>query len=229
MDPYGSALKAFSEEKETDVLKLHNSYGDVEEMPLWYFFRNHDEMPDLEKMALTVCEGKVLDVGAGTGCHAICLQQMGYEVTAIDTSQVAVDIMKASHLKDARSIDYFKLADSAQFDTILCLMNGVGFVGKLDRFKDFLAHAEKILKPGGQIILDSSDVAYLYADGDKPTDHYYGEVRFQYEYEGKKGEWFDWVYIDSDSLDAIAFEAGWFVYFLHTDDNDQYLVRLIRK
>lgn len=229
MDPYGSALKAFSEEKETDALKLHNSYGEVEEMPLWYFFRNHEEMPDLEKMALTVCEGKVLDVGAGTGCHAICLQQMGYEVTAIDTSQVAVDIMKTSHIKDARAIDYFKFDDSAKFDTILCLMNGVGFVGKLNRFKDFLAHAEKLLKPGGQIILDSSDVAYLYADGEKPVDRYYGEVQFQYEYEGKKGEWFDWVYIDSDSLDAIAFEAGWFVYFLHTDDNDQYLVRLIRK
>lgn len=229
MDPYGSALKAFSEERESNALKLHNSYGEVEEMPLWYFFRNYDEMPDLEKMALTVCEGDVLDVGAGTGCHAICLQQMGYEVTAIDTNSVAVDIMGASHVKDARAIDYFRLKATSQFDTILCLMNGVGFIGKLGRFKAFLAQADKLLKPGGQIILDSSDVAYLYSDDEKPTDHYYGEVRFQYEYNGVKGEWFDWVYIDSDTLDAIAFEEGWFAYFLHTEDTGQYLVRLIRK
>lgn len=229
MDPYGSALKDFSEEKNEGALQLHNSYGEVEEMPLWYFFRNHEEMPELEKMALTICEGRILDVGAGTGCHAICLQQMGYKVSAIDTSEAAVEIMIASHIKDARSVDYFKLDDSEQYDTILCLMNGVGFVGKLKRFKDFLIQADKLLKPGGQIILDSSDVAYLYSDDKKPSGHYYGEVRFQYEYKGERGKWFDWVYIDPDTLDAIAFEAGWFVYFLHTDDNDQFLVRLIRK
>ena len=197
-------------------------------MPIWYFFRAYDEMPDLEKMALSVCEGHVLDIGAGTGCHAICLQQMGYEVTAIDTSAAAVEIMSASQVTDARVADHFEMTDS-QFDTLICLMNGLGFIGKKDRLKDFLSQADKLLKPEGQIILDSSDVKYLYEGEELPKDKYFGEVSFQYEFKEKKGEWFDWVYFDKDTLALEADALGWYVYFLHSDENGQYLARLIRK
>lgn len=228
MDPYGIALKEFVEDNESPPLFLHNSYGEAEEMPLWYFFREYDEMPDLEKMALSICEGHVLDIGAGTGCHAICLQQMGYEVTAIDTSAAAVEIMNASKVKDAKVIDYFQM-EGDQFDTLICLMNGIGFIGKKDRLKDFLSQADKLLKPDGQIVIDSSDVKYLYEGEELPTDKYYGEVGFQYEYKGQKGEWFDWVYFDKDTLTLEADALGWYVYFLHSDENGQYLARLIRK
>ena len=228
MDPYGKALKEFVDHNESPPLLLHNSYGAAEEMPIWYFFRAYDEMPDLEKMALSVCEGHVLDIGAGTGCHAICLQQMGYEVTAIDTSAAAVEIMSASQVTDARVADYFEMTDS-QFDTLICLMNGLGFIGKKDRLKDFLSQADKLLKPEGQIILDSSDVKYLYEGEELPKDKYFGEVSFQYEFKEKKGEWFDWVYFDKDTLALEADALGWYVYFLHSDENGQYLARLIRK
>ncbi len=228
MDPYGQALKDFSEEKEVSNLMLNNSYGAPEEMPLWYFFREFDEMPELEKMALSICEGKVLDIGAGTGCHAICLQQMGYEVTAIDTSAPVVDIMKASKVRDARLLDFFLMNDG-QFDTLICLMNGIGFIGKKDRLKDFLSQADKLLKNDGQIILDSSDISYLYENEDLPSQRYFGEVSFQYEYNGQKGDWFDWVYLDKDTLALEADVLGWYVYFLHADENGQYLARLVRK
>jgi len=228
MDVYGSALKDFAEEKESAKLMLHTSYGEPEEMPIWYFFREYTEMPDLEKMALSVCEGRVLDVGAGTGSHAICLQQMGYNITAIDTSNDAVNIMKASKVNDARVQDYFTLQNE-KFDTILGLMNGIGFVGKLSGLENFLVQADRLLNTDGQIIIDSSDIAYLYEDTERPTDHYYGEVQFQYEYGGRKGDWFDWVYIDMDTLTEKAYELGWITYILHKDDNDQYLARLVRR
>lgn len=227
MDVYGQALKDYSEEKEQGELMLHTSYGKPEEMPLWYFFREYDEMPDLEKMALSVCEGKVLDVGAGTGSHAICLQQMGYEVTAIDTSQLAVEIMKSSKVKDARLQDYFTL-EGEKFDTILGLMNGLGFIEKLSGLESFLTKADSLLSTDGQIIIDSSDISYLYSGAQKPTDHYFGEVQFQYEYKGQKGEWFNWVYIDPDTLTEKAFDLGWYTYILHAE-NDQYLARLIKR
>lgn len=227
MDVYGMALKDFSDEKEQGELMLHTSYGKPEEMPLWYFFREYDEMPDLEKMALSVCEGKVLDVGAGTGSHAICLQQMGYEVAAIDTSQLAVQIMKNSKVKDARLQDFFTLVGE-KFNTILGLMNGLGFIEKLSGLESFLNKAGELLNFDGQIIIDSSDISYLYSDSQKPTDHYYGEVQFQYEYNGQKGEWFNWVYIDPDTLTEKAYDLGWYTYILHTE-NDQYLARLVRR
>lgn len=227
MDVYGQALLEYSEQNEQGDLILHTSYGEPEQMPLWYFFREYDEMPDLEKMALSVCEGKVLDVGAGTGAHAICLQQMGYEVTAIDTSQMAVEIMKSSNVKDPRLQNYFTF-EGEKFDTILGLMNGLGFIEKLDKLGSFLNKANDLLNADGQIFIDSSDISYLYSEGQKPTDHYYGEVQFQYEYNGQKGERFNWVYIDPDTLTEKAYGLGWYTYILHTE-NDQYLARMIRR
>lgn len=228
MDVYGKALLDYANEKEEDGLVLNTSYGEPEEMPLWYFFRDFEDMPDLEKMALSICEGKVLDVGAGTGSHALCLQQMGLTVTAIDTSEPAVEVMRQSKVKDARVADYFEFKGE-KFDTILGLMNGIGFIGKKDRFAAFLEKADELLEPNGQIFIDSSDIDYLYEGQELPKNHYYGEVSFQYEYKGEKGEWFDWVYFDKDTLAEMADDLGWYCYFLETDEHGQYLARLVRK
>jgi SAM-dependent methyltransferase len=227
IDIYGEALSDYSESNDHSLL-MHTSYGETEEMPVWYLFREYDDMPELEKMALAVCEGKTLDVGAGTGVHALLLQQMSKEVMAIDTSEIAVEIMNKSGVKSTKCTNFFDLKDQT-YDTILMMMNGIGFIGQLQYFKKFLAKANSLLNPGGQILFDSSDITYLYENSEKPKDKYFGEISFQYEYKGQKGEWFDWVYIDKDQLTELADQAGWFVYFLHQDDNDQYLVRLIKK
>ena len=99
---------------------------------------------------------------------------------------------------------------------------------KLSGLESFLNKAGELLNFDGQIIIDSSDISYLYSDSQKPTDHYYGEVQFQYEYNGQKGEWFNWVYIDPDTLTEKAYDLGWYTYILHTE-NDQYLARLVRR
>ena len=227
-NPFDLALRNYMNGKKDVPLMVHNDYGSSEEMPLWYLFRELDDMPPLEKLAMDVCEGNILDVGAGCGVHAMTLQQSGHLVTAIDTSQMAVNIMKQRGLEGVQRMNFFDLR-LKKFDTILLLMNGIGIIGKLERLEIFLMHAKSLLNPGGQLIFDSSDIKYLYEDDKLPSDKYYGEVRFQFEYQNIKGEWFDWVYIDPDTLFEVADACGWFVYFLYTDENDQYLVRMIPK
>ncbi|MFT6969609.1 MAG: SAM-dependent methyltransferase [Roseivirga sp.] len=228
MDIYGKALKDYQSGVEDQSLILNTSYGEAEEMPVWYFFRGYEEMPEMEQMALSIADGDILDIGAGAGCHALVLQQMNKEVTAIDTSEVAVEIMQNDGLKRAVKADFFEY-QGGQYDTMIMLMNGIGLVGTLDGFRQFLNHAKKLLKPEGQLIFDTSDIKYLYEGKALPKDKYYGEVSFQYEYQGIKGEWFDWIYIDENTLEDVAEECGWFVYYLHKDENDQYLVRMIPK
>ena len=71
-----------------------------DEIPLTTLFRKYKAMPEIERKALDMATGKTLDVGAGSGCHSLVLQEKGIDVTAIDISPLSVQTMKADTLKE---------------------------------------------------------------------------------------------------------------------------------
>lgn len=225
MDVFGKALQDQFSNATADTLWLHNSYDEPEEMPVDIFFRTEDEMPDIELEAMDLCEGRVLDVGGGAGSHALILQNRGFEVIALDISAAAVEIMKARGVAHAVEGDIFTY-QGEKFDTLLFLMNGIGLTGTLEGFKNFLDHARSLLNEGGQLLFDSSDITYLYEGIEMPADKYYGEVSYQYVYKEEKGDWFNWVYIDPQTLKKIARESGWECHLLFDDGQDQYLAEM---
>jgi SAM-dependent methyltransferase len=209
MDPFGNALTDYYLNNKSETLWLHNSYDVPEEMPVDIFFRSPEDMPELELIAMENCSGTILDVGAGAGSHALFLQDAGKTVTAVDISGAAADIMKNRGVKKVINDDVFTLKGQ-RFDTLLFLMNGIGLTGTRSGFIDFLGHAKSLLNPGGSLIFDSSDIAYLYQEGLTPTPgKYYGEVSYCYEYKKQKGAWFNWLYLDKATLEKIAKQAGW--------------------
>lgn len=226
-DVYGQALYDYYYRRNHKLL-LYNNYGPKEEMPLALFFRDLEKMPAIETEAMDLCRGKVLDIGAGVGSHALILQKGGLDVTAIEKSGLAVEVMKKRGVKKAIAGDIFALTDM-KFDTLLLLMNGIGLVGDLEGLGHFLQHVKTLLHSGGQLLFDSCDILYLYQGGPTPTDHYYGEISFQYEYKKQKGEWFKWLYVDQQTLETIATEAGWDSEVIYEDNKDQYLIRLTLK
>lgn len=224
IDALGQAIFDYYHQLPPDTLWIHNQYGPKEEMPVDTFFRDADEMPDLEFFAITECKGKVLDIGAGAGSHALVLQDRGIDVTAIDISPLSVQVMMERGVKKAFEADIFTY-HPGKFDTLLLLMNGVGLAGDLDGLRALLVHFKSLLNPAGQILFDSSDINYLY-EGNLPQDKYYGEIAYQYQYKQLKTEWFKWLYIDEQTLVIIANEVGFDVDVLVEDEYDQYLVRL---
>ncbi len=206
-------------------LWLHTSYDEeTEEMPIDYFFRAPAHFPEIEQYALSMCRGKVLDVGAGTGVHASYLQQQGQRVTTLEISTAGVHIQRERGLHQVVHGDYHDY-EGRGFDTVLLLMNGVGVCGTIAGLHSLLRQAQRWLSPAGQLIFDSSDVAYLY-EGALPTGAYYGELRYRYEYRGQRGRWFPWLYVDIDTLETIALSEGWRVQKVFQDEQDQYLACL---
>lgn len=195
-------------------------------MPVNWFFRDEEDFPTLEVNALQYCQGRVLDIGAGAGSHALYLQQRGADVTALEVSPQASWIMSQRGVRQVQCTDYRHYQDLQRFDTILLLMNGIGIIGKLSALADFLAHMQRLLRPGGQLLFDSSNIAYLYENEPLPTDRYYGEVRFRFEYRGQQGPWFDWVYVDQQTLREAAQRLGWQATVLFEDAHDQFLVQM---
>ncbi|MCV9385717.1 methyltransferase domain-containing protein [Reichenbachiella ulvae] len=223
-DLHGQAILDYYKKEDASPLLLHNSYGETEEMPVEVFFREHEDFTELENTAIGACYGSILDLGAAAGAHALFLQALKFDVTALDISPGCIDTLRMSGMKKFSNDDYKK--HKGKYDTILLLMNGLGLAGKLDQVPALLKHCQSLLKEGGQILADSSDISYLYEDGTPMPDGYFGEVRYQYEYKNQKGDWFDWVYVDQDKLKEITSELGLNMEILFTDENDQYLAKI---
>lgn len=225
MDIYGQALLDFYNNQPEEKLWLHNNYGEPEEMPVEVFFRGEDEMPEAELLALQLCRGKVLDIGAGAGSHALVLQERGSDVTALEVSPGAAAVMQKRGIKRVIQQDIYQYK-TEKFDTLLLLMNGIGLTQNLDGLDRFLQHAKQLLLPGGQLLFDSSDLTYLYEDIPLPKNKYYGEINYQYEYKNQKGSWFNWLYIDPETLKTHAEKQGWKCEIRYQDEMDLYLAQL---
>jgi len=223
-DILGQAIHDHYHKLANHKLWINNQYGPKEEMPIDIYFRDEDDMPDIEWLAMNECRGTVLDIGAGAGSHALVLQERGFDCVALDISPLACEVMKERGVNNVVKGDIFAYNEQ-KYDTLLLLMNGIGLAGTLENLKVFLQHIKLLLNPGGQILFDSSDIAYLYEDG-LPKKGYYGELLYQYQYNRQKTDWFHWLYIDEKTLEPIVTEAGFNMEVLLEDEFKQYLVRL---
>lgn len=225
-DLQGQAIFDYWKKKhKKGYLKLHNSYGVPEKMYLDSFFRGWDELPEVEEVAMEVCEGSILDIGAGAGRHALILQEMGKEVSAIEVSPLCAEVMRQRGVKNVIEGDIFIYKDQ-KFDTLLMLMNGIGLVGTLEKLEEFMILMKGLISPDGQWVFDSSDITYLYSDTELPTDKYFGEIEYQYEYNKLKGPWFKWLYVDKTTLTNMAIKTGWEIQIIYENDQDEFLARL---
>lgn len=211
-DPMGRAIFDYYHTGKAAKLRVLSSMFYEDEIPVATLFRTFDEMPIQEQEAIELCSGRTLDVGAGSGCHSIILKQRGVDVVAIDISELSVEVMRERGI-DARNINFFDETFVEKFDTILLAMNGIGIVGKTTRLEEFFRSAKRLLAPGGQVLLDSSDIRYIFMDDDGAMDidlaaGYYGEVDFTMRYKNIKGERFDWLYIDFETLAMYAESSG---------------------
>lgn len=229
-DPMGAAIADFHRCGQTGRLRVFSPDFDEDEIPVETLFRTFDAMPPLEQQALRAAHGRTLDVGAGAGCHTLALQDLGIDVTAIDISPLSVETMRQRGVLHAEEQDFWTLPPEP-FDTILMLMNGIGIVGTLDALPRFFRHIGTILAPDGQLLLDSSDLVYLYEDEEGhvelPTDGpYYGELQYTMQYKRIKGAAFPWLYVDFATLQRIAAENGFRAELMAKGEHYDYLARI---
>lgn len=229
-DPLGKSLLYYLENPTTnESLKIHSDHFDDFEIPLAYFFRAEKEMPRIERKALKLCKGNVLDVGAGAGCHALVLIKRGLNVTAIDASAGAVEVMQKQKI-NAIHADFWKYKPEQPFQTVLMLMNGLGLMGNISEAPAFFKRIKQLLAPGGSLLVDSSDIKHLYMDGDEAvielSGKYLGESRFCFEFQKEKSPWFDWVYLEYELLEEVALLNGFSCEKLDELNDGTYLAKL---
>lgn len=230
-DPIGKAISDYFLFGKADPIRVFSSQFDEDEMPVEELFRDYKHMPILEQKAIELAHGKVLDVGAGSGCHTLILQDKGLEVCAIDISPLSVQIMKQQGIKDARLANLFQPDFAEHFDTVLMLMNGSGIIGTINNIPTFFQKMKLLLNPGGCILMDSSDLKYLFEDENGEilidlADDYYGQIDFTMQYKNIKGEPFNWLYIDFETLAYYADCSGFKAEMIYQGEHFNYLAKL---
>ena len=226
----GAAILDYQTKGKTGKLSILSSMFEEDEMPVKHLFRNLEEMPMLEQKALSLAKGKVLDVGAGAGCHALALQAQSIAVKAIDISPLSCEAMELRGVMNAECINLFDEHLETGFDTILLLMNGTGIAGKIENLPALFNRLKTLLNKGGQILIDSSDIKYIYENEDGSFDinlnaAYYGEVDYQMVYKDVKGDSFDWLYVDFPLLKSIAESCGLHGELIAEGEHYDYLAR----
>lgn len=230
-DGFGQALLDYVSGNYEDDITTYISLGEEDRLPLPHLFRDFEQMPVLEQHALQLCRGKVLDVGCGAGSHSLYLQDEGFDVTALDSSAGAIKTCRIRGLKNVILTDIRDFG-GMKFDTILLMMHGIGMAEKVSQLDSFLKQLISLLSPGGQVLLDSSDIIYMF---DKDEDggywvpgevSYYGEVQFITEYKGIKSKPFHWLYLDYNTLERVATKINLTCELVRNGKHNDYLARL---
>lgn len=244
-DPMGAAIYDGYKGRK-GKLKVRSTSFDDDEIPVSTLLRTYSKMPPVEKKAIDECCLKamqipgieILDVGAGSGCHSMTLKKKasGARITSIDISPLAVKTMQERGLEDVRHLNFFDPAFEDRYDIIILLMNGSGIIGTTANMAMFFDTLRRHLKPGGCLLMDSSDLKYLYEDEDGSfaidlNGDYYGQIDYRMEYhpikgETIKGQKFDWLYIDFDTFSMYASQNGFHAEKIYEDSHYGYLTRV---
>jgi SAM-dependent methyltransferase len=234
--PHARALLSFESGDEQATITVVDDLGDSDALPVSWFFRDPDDFPEMERVALDLCRDRILDLGAGAGCHALALQERGHRVCAVEILPELVELLRRRGVVDARAGSVFD-PPAGRWDTVLMLMNGWGLPETLSGLERFLAGLDQIVAPGGRLIADSTDMRSIATDWRREDGirlalrddgRYVGEIQFQLEFEGERGDPFSQLYVDPDTLSALARRAGWEIAIEAHGPNGAYLSSLRR-
>ena len=228
-DLFGKALLDYHQGNYTEDIITSTNISDDDVLPLPYLFRDFSDMPKIEQTALKMSRGYVLDVGCGAGSHSLYLQEKGLKVKAIDISEGSVSVAKQRGVKQVEKRSF--LEETGTYDTILLLMNGTGIFQEMTQVSKYLKHLKSLLKPSGQLFIDSTDIKYMYEDDDggfwiDMQAGYYGELDYYMSYKGEAEKPMTWLYMDFETLTMACKTLGLHCKLVQTGDYFDYLARI---
>lgn len=229
-DSFGEAISDYFKSGVDSNLIVNSNYTEDEIIPVSYFFRTEKEMSKIEKTALKLCSGNVLDVGAAAGCHSIILQNKNINVTALEGSKRSTGVLKKRGIQNIINTSIYSLSEK-KYDTILLLINGTGIGETLEGLQNLLVHLKTLLQAKGKILIDSSDIKYLFEEEDGSTwidltnTKYYGEMEYEVSYKNTVTK-FKWLFVDFDRLKDVARKADLKCKLVEKGEHYDYLAQM---
>jgi len=101
----------------------------------------------------------ILDLGCGTGSHALIFAKKGYSVAGIDVSEVMIEKAKAKAEKEKAKIEFHvqdmrRMKLNRKFDCAISMFGALGFVYLYKGLVDTLSGLKQHLNKGGLLIFE---------------------------------------------------------------------------
>lgn len=214
-DTFGYALMDyFNDPNSIHIIERDDGYLDPIQTREYY--GSYEEWNPVEQKLAKLVEGKVLDVGCGSGRCVKYFQEEGIEAVGIDISEYAIEASKRFGVKNCRVMDALNLEfpeDSFGTATLFC--NGFGLCG-LDGSWKMLQGLSKVVRPGGLLIASSLDpknttnpVHLAYHQRNRELGKPIGLVRIRVNFHDMKGDWFDLYLIEPEHVEDFVSGTGW--------------------
>ena len=191
-------------------LRVERAGGGLHPTSLRWWLRKAGEHDPVDFASLSlVTSGPVLDIGCATGRHVEKLGKAGVTAEGIDFNPGAVALGRLYGCA-VQHADFWTYRPPHRFRWLLALGNNAGIAGRLTEFPKFLDRLATLLLPDGEVLLSSVDPGPPTASNRNP-----GEMRLRHHYAGRRGAWFDWLYVTPETLAAYAREAGFTCRVVH--------------
>ena len=201
------------------------------------YFNEYKKWPLIERKAIRLARGRVLDVGCGAGRHCLHLQEKGLTVTGIDNSPLTIEVCRQRGLTNAVVLPLNEITpDLGIFDTVLMLGHNFGLFGSFLGARRILKKLDRITSRKARIIVTSNDV---YQSSEEPEHLNYleynrkhgrmsGQLRVKVRYKKYATPWFDYLIVSKDEMESILDGTGWRV-TKYIDAGDSHYAAIIEK
>ena len=215
-DPFGQGLLAqFKGRGVLEIVERDDGYIDA--MNCGTYFSEYEDWPSVEKKAMDLVKGKVLDVGCGAGRHSLYLQNRGFDVTGIDISPLAIEVCKLRGLKKTKVVPIEDLDFApGSFDTVIMMGNNFGLFGNFKKAQRLLRKLHRMTSDDALIIADTRDPyktdnpAHIeYHKANKEKGRMGGQVRIRVRFKKYVGKWFDYLMVSKEEMRGILKNTEW--------------------
>ena len=200
------------------------------------YFSEYKDWPLIERKALRLARGRVLDAGCGAGRHSLYLQNKGLEVTGIDNSPLSIEVCIQRGVKNAVVLALNDVTpDLGVFDTVLMLGHNFGLFGSFQNTRRIVKKLDKITSGSARIIATTNDM-YQTENPDHLSYHEYnrthgrmgGQLKTRIRYQKYATPWFDYLMVSKKEMESILDGTGWIV-TRYIDAGDSHYAAIIEK